>query len=93
MRRNSGVRELTLTVPYGLGEDTRRHLRLWAAVLLANINDYKQEQHAYKRTGRPGPAMRWIADTSARPATFEWVCCLFQLDPDFARRKIKESML
>ena len=80
------------------------YLRLWAAKLVVHVRDYqlgvKLQNNQTKRYSADArieiqrnfkTADMWIHDPRDGIGTFAWVCGLFNVDPQRARRVIKES--
>ena len=76
---------------------TQGMLRLWATKLLIHVKDYasavkalngKYEPNGRLYVGDGRRAYLWIVSDEDAPATFVWVCRLFDLDPERTRSKI-----
>lgn len=75
--------------------------QLWAAKLLLHARDYamgiratsgriiKDPQNTYASDARI--ARNWIYSTSYAPASFLWICDLFDLDPESTRLRIEHG--
>lgn len=64
---------------------------LWASVLELAIRDATCEKPRYAGGGANAvrnSALRWIKSESDSPASFRWVCGLFDLCPAVVRRRV-----
>lgn len=74
-------------------------LRLWAAKLVLHVRDYadsiawqKQKRTNFVREPTHYYTARiWINSDANHIGSFVWVCELFDIDPNYAKRRIKEA--
>lgn len=80
-----------------MDSSTEGMLRMWASKLLLHAKDYartvrslrgKYEPNGRLYVGDGRKAYMWIVSDDDSPATFVWVCRLFELDPERTRSKI-----
>lgn len=75
-------------------------LRLWAAKLVLHLRDYEdslvwsasKKHDAARIPARFHTAQVWVNDTADHVGSFAWICELFNINPDYARRAIKKKL-
>jgi hypothetical protein len=84
-----------------MSQEMSGYRRLWASKLIIHAKDYAAgvrimgAKGVGKTQGNAGGildnarrARAWLTSTDDAPATFIWICMVFDLDPDRTRNKI-----
>lgn len=69
-----------------------RYRRLWAAVLLQAIRDFRSVQTGARESGFNASRLRgWFESRSTDVRTFGWICLMLDLNPDAMREQINRK--
>ncbi len=62
--------------------EIRAEMKLWAAVMAMGLKDYKAKDRA---------AISWFWSHDVFPGSFEWLCEVFLIDPEYARNRAQND--
>jgi hypothetical protein len=72
-----------------IGDENRAARRLWAAMFHRGILDYAEAAVSPKARAKIHPdPVPWFESRANTPGAFDWLCDLFDLDPDRARMEV-----
>lgn len=83
-----------------MDHETKACVKLWLAVFLDGCKQYAKEFKVYTKakekndwTSTVGyPSIRWVDAGGNDVGSFNWLCEVFDLDPDRARTSIRKNV-